>query len=65
MPAGKRKSLNGPLLSDTTGSQEPKVAVQVTDHEHGQSLVGLRVPGHHEYVYVPVNTQQQSPAKKE
>lgn len=58
MSAGKRKSPNGPLLPVSGTSQEPEVAVQVTDLEHGQSLVGLRVPGQHEYVYVPVSEQQ-------
>lgn len=58
MPAGKRKNPNGPLLPVSGTSQEPKVAVQVTDYEHGESLVGLRVPGYHEYVYVPVSDQQ-------
>ncbi len=61
MPAGKRKSR--PLLPGASNSQEPKVAVQVTDHEHGQSLVGLRVQGRHEYVYVPAD-KQELPVKK-
>lgn len=54
MPASRRKQVNGLLPpANASTSQEPVVAVQVTDHEQGQTVVGLRKPGQHGYIYVP------------
>lgn len=59
MPATRRKQVNGllPPATTTPSHQEPVVAVQVIDHEQGQSLVGLRKPGQHTYTYVPDGEQ--------